>query len=177
MFSHEEYWYPTDVFPHFIISHGALLIRKQLEAEGSNLSGIMLGRGAIIKPWLPTEIKERRHWDISASERLEILRKFCHYGLEHCMCTRTSSLDTYPWLSLLFFIGGSDEAGVSQTRRFACEWLSFLWRLVYARLCLKNRKSQFALQVHSGWSLGTPPSHHHPATAGEFARPVSHKSF
>ena len=48
-----------------------------------NISGAMIGRGALIKPWIFTEIKEERLWDISSSERLDILRKFVHYGLEH----------------------------------------------------------------------------------------------
>ncbi|KAL4934367.1 tRNA dihydrouridine synthase DUS3 [Aspergillus undulatus] len=75
----------------------------------AGVDSVMVGRGALIKPWLFEEIQSGQYLDKSASERLAYIEKFAKYGME---C----------W--------GSDEYGIGITRRFMLEWLSFTCRYV-----------------------------------------------
>lgn len=97
--------------PISLFGNGDILSYEDYNMRKSenNVAGTMIARGALIKPWIFKEIKEQKHWDISSSERFDILKNFRNYGLEH-------------W--------GSDTEGVEKTRRFLLEWLSFLYRYI-----------------------------------------------
>ncbi|PNY26437.1 tRNA-dihydrouridine(47) synthase [NAD(P)(+)] [Tolypocladium capitatum] len=75
----------------------------------AHVDSVMIGRGALIKPWIFEEIEKGQFLDKSSSERLGYVERFVRYGLE-------------AW--------GSDELGIGFTRRFLLEWLSFAHRYV-----------------------------------------------
>lgn len=95
-----------------VIGNGDILSFQDYQAikeTAPHVSSVMIGRGALIKPWIFREIKEGKAFDMSSKERLEMLQKYVNYGLTH-------------W--------GSDTKGVENTRRFLLEWQSFLYRYV-----------------------------------------------
>ncbi|KAL7961992.1 FMN-linked oxidoreductase [Trichoderma compactum] len=77
--------------------------------EKARVDTVMIGRGALIKPWIFEEIEKGQYLDKSSTERLGYIEKFVKYGLE-------------AW--------GSDELGIGYTRRFLLEYLSFAHRYV-----------------------------------------------
>lgn len=97
--------------PMPLFGNGDILSYEDLDIhmKETSVKGCMIARGALIKPWIFTEIKEKRHWDISANERFDMIKTFVNNGLEH-------------W--------GSDQQGVETTRRFLLELLSFLHRYI-----------------------------------------------
>ncbi|CAR26563.1 hypothetical protein ZYGR_0H03800 [Zygosaccharomyces rouxii] len=80
------------------------------------IDSVMVARGALIKPWIFEEVDAQQHLDKSSTERMDILKDYIQFALEH-------------W--------GSDEYGVAQSRRFFCEFMSFFHRYIPMGICEK----------------------------------------
>lgn len=73
------------------------------------VDSVMVARGALVKPWIFEEVEAQQYLDKLATERLDMLKTYAHFALEH-------------W--------GSDAYGVNQARRFMCEFLLFFHRYI-----------------------------------------------
>lgn len=80
---------------------------RAVNTEG--IDSVMVARGALIKPWIFEEVNAQQYLDKSATERLDMLRQYADFAVEH-------------W--------GADEYGISQARRFMCEFMSFTHRYI-----------------------------------------------
>ena len=87
------------------------------KAKEKGVNSVAIARGALVKPWIFKEIKEKIDYDISSSERIDILREFAEFGLIH-------------W--------GSDEKGVNTVREFMCHHLTFMSRYVPVHCCVEG---------------------------------------
>ena len=95
--------------PVYLIGNGDCYTFEDYN-EHINRTGIdtvMIARGALIKPWIFEEIDSQQYLDKSATERLEIIKNYSNFALQH-------------W--------GTDEFGINTSRRFLCEFLSFTYR-------------------------------------------------
>lgn len=77
--------------------------------ENPYIDSVMVARGALIKPWIFEEVNSQQYLDKSSTERLEIVKTYAQFAMEH-------------W--------GTDEYGIALSRRFLCEFLSFFHRYI-----------------------------------------------
>ncbi|ODV79759.1 tRNA-dihydrouridine synthase 3 [Suhomyces tanzawaensis NRRL Y-17324] len=101
----------TDTQPTWFVGNGDVYTHEDWHnaVNTPGIDSVMVARGALIKPWIFEEVDSQQYLDKSATERLEMLRTFSNYAIEH-------------W--------GSDEYGVGLARRFMCEFLSFTHRYI-----------------------------------------------
>ena len=111
------------------------------------------------QPWLFTEIKEQRHWDITSGERLNILKDFVHFGLEHWGSDSKGELSFL--ISVTNFIRSlmHQFSYVAMSIHEPSECSGFV---IFSR-CGDNtpflaRMVKLHLPLHSGWSAGYHPS-------------------
>ncbi|QPG74479.1 hypothetical protein FOA43_001809 [Brettanomyces nanus] len=101
----------SDRHPVYMVGNGDCYSYEDYNSaiKRPGVDSVMIGRGALIKPWIFEEIQAQQYLDKSASERLDIVKNYAHYAVDH-------------W--------GSDEFGINTARRYMCEFLSFTYRYI-----------------------------------------------
>ena len=68
-----------------VIGNGDILTwyeaRDRMERSGAHAA--MVGRGALIKPWIFKEVKEGKEWEPTVAERVEVYARLTRYMKEH----------------------------------------------------------------------------------------------
>jgi tRNA-dihydrouridine synthase 3 len=93
-----------------VLGNGDILFPHEITAfrEQAGCAGVMVARGALIKPWIFKEALEG-YWDITAEERLDVYRRYVALAREH-------------W--------GDDERGLTRLRGFLVWHVGFWARYV-----------------------------------------------
>ena len=85
-----------------IIGNGDILTYYEAKRrmEESGVHSVMVGRGALIKPWIFTEFKDGKSWSPDAKERIQIYRRLASYMKDHFgndEMGRKKSFHFLPW--------------------------------------------------------------------------------
>lgn len=130
-----------------VIGNGDLLTWRDVEHHRaqSGCAGVMLGRGALIKPWVFAEIAQRRDFLLTGAQRLDVLRRYRALALEHF---------------------GDDERGRTRVHQFLHWHLDFFNRyrpvasaevdpLVHPLIQTRDEEHHEALDELDGWLHST----------------------
>jgi tRNA-dihydrouridine synthase 3 len=103
----------ASALPVPVVGNGDLLFSHEIDRAlaRTGCTGVMVARGALIKPWIFREVREG-YRDVSAEERLAIYRRYVDLALEH-------------WRD--------DERGRANVREFVTWHLSFWCRYANRR--------------------------------------------
>ena len=79
-----------------VIGNGDLLFAHEIQhyLRTSGCAGVMVARGALIKPWIFKEMQDG-YWDIAAEERLAIYRRYVGLACAHWTLPTGTDLDEY----------------------------------------------------------------------------------